>query len=144
MIPEEGQNWNNPIWMDQKLQLIETGHLMKRMERELVHVLIGVNTAQNPVGHHTKHMVQQTQWHQRKWLNSSCNFCVILTSSLPHNNFWHLTGSSVFMQSLASQQEQFLEQHLPVLAGYTWAGSQPHTPQMHRAASVLLHFLVWQ
>lgn len=61
MIPEEGQNWNNPIWMDQKLQLIETGHLMKRMETELVYVLIGVNTAQNPVGHHTKHMVQQTQ-----------------------------------------------------------------------------------
>lgn len=54
MIPEEGQNWNNPIWMDQKLQLIETGHLMKRMERELVHMLIGVNTAQNPAGHHTK------------------------------------------------------------------------------------------
>lgn len=41
-------------------------------------------------------------------------------------------------------QEQFLEQHLPVLAGYTWAESQPHTPQKHRAACVLPHFLVWQ
>lgn len=54
MISEEGQNWNNPIWMDQKLQLIETGHLMKTMERELAHMLTGVNTAQHPAGRHTK------------------------------------------------------------------------------------------
>lgn len=40
--------------MDQKLQLIETGHLMKTMERELAHMLTGVNTAQNPAGRHTK------------------------------------------------------------------------------------------
>lgn len=29
VVSKEGQNWNDPIWMDQKFQLIETGHLMK-------------------------------------------------------------------------------------------------------------------
>lgn len=33
VISKEGQNWNDPVWMDQKFQLIETGHLMKTVER---------------------------------------------------------------------------------------------------------------
>lgn len=33
VISKEGQNWNDPIWMDQKFQLIETGHLLKTAER---------------------------------------------------------------------------------------------------------------
>lgn len=28
VIPEEGQHWDDSVWMDQQFQLIETGHLM--------------------------------------------------------------------------------------------------------------------
>lgn len=34
VITKEGQDRNDPIWMDQKFQLIKTGHLMKTEQGE--------------------------------------------------------------------------------------------------------------
>lgn len=62
VIPKEGQNWNNPIWMDQELQLVEAGHLMKTTEGELALTLTGLNVALNPAGH----IYKESIWYSRR------------------------------------------------------------------------------
>lgn len=93
-------------------------------------------------GHEYKHQQDWTlHWIQQ---SNNGNFHVILTIFLAQN-FWKQLTSSVFTGSCPlPTSEQFLKEHLPVLVGYTWAESQLRTLQKHRAASVLLHFLVWQ
>lgn len=82
VITKEGQDRNDPIWMDQKFQLIETCHLMKTEQQE---------------GHEYKHPnimliskkeTQQTRKGIRsRGLTTAVTFHGILTISLPQNNF---------------------------------------------------------